>query len=190
MRYLFGMDREVVEHLKDAWDYLDSEFGLDQWPTVRPTVELCLHTTVHELISLHYILDYDLEEYLHHCNWHHIDDYISAIFDSDRYGEIFDDIVDMLESSVYEGNKLAISISRKSLNMRNATVLDEPVIYDSDDIQRSLANAVTEAIIDTLRTVEILDYLPDVKNDLAPRYRMPIEDVDINFSKLRLTILH
>lgn len=190
MRYLFGMDREVVEHLREAWDYLDMEYNLDLWPTIKPTIELCLHTTVHELISLHYILDYDLEEYLHNCNWHHIDDYIGAIFDSGRHEELFDDVIDALESNVYAGNKLAVSVSRKSRCIRHANILDEPVEYDYDDLQRSLANAVTDAVIDALRTVEILDYLPKVENDLAPRYRMPIQDVDINFRKLKLTIRH
>lgn len=190
MRYLFGMDREVVEHINEAWDYLDSEYGLDMWPILKPMVELCLHTTVHELISLHYILGYDLEEYLHNCEWHQVDDYITAVLESNRYGSVFEDVVEVLESNLYLSNKLAISISRKSRCFRRADLEDTPVNYDYDDMQRSFANAIIDALTDTLRSVEIIDYLPKVENEISPRYRMSIQEVDINFSKLKLTIHH
>lgn len=190
MRYLFGMDREVVEHLREAWDYLDGEYCLDLWPIIKPTVELCLHTTINELISLHYILDYDVEEYLHHCNWHHVDDYIAAVMDNKRVDSVFDDIVDTLESNVYVGNKLAVVISRNSRCIQRANVEDRPVRYNARDLRRTFSNAIVDTIIDTLRSVEIIDYLPKIENELAPRYRMSIQDVDINFDKLKLTIHH
>lgn len=188
MRYLFGMDREVIDHINEAWHYLDSEYNLDIWPLVKPVVELCTHTTIHELITLHYLLGYDVEEYIHNCNWHHVEDYIHATIGSDD--EVLDDLLELLELNAYVGNKLAMSICRKSRYVRNADIVGESNDRVRSDMQHSLSNALIDAIIDTLRSVEIIEYLPKVENELDPRYRMPIRDVDINIPKLKLMIYH
>lgn len=189
MRYLFGMDREVIDHINEAWYYIDMEYNLDLWPLIKPVVELCTLTTIHELITLHYMLGYDVEEYIHNCNWHHVEDYVHATIGSDD--EVLDDLLELLESNAYMGNKLATSICRKSRYMRTADdIASEPDDRVRDDLQRSLSNALIDAVIDSLRSVEILDYLPKVDNELSPRYRMPIQDVDVNIQKLKLTIYH
>lgn len=188
MRLLFGMEPEVVDTINSAWDYLRHEYRLDLFPEgIVPTVELCLHSTITELIVLHYMYRVDTEEYLHTFETGHIEAMIESIFEYDESNWVYNEYVSRLENLVCEGNPLAMLIMKP---VRTICITDFDGIqnYDFNEMIYALGRAVAIAVCDTLREIDIVQALPNLETTFRPGALGTIRDVDVNLSRKRLTI--
>ena len=186
MKYIFGMDRTVVERLEESWAYLDAEYGIYEWPEIfKPLFELCLHTTISEIISLHYMYGYDIEEYLHHCNWNHVEDFLNSAFDNDLDDMNYNTYVSSLDTLLCNSNGLATYVMRRRAGDR-FSMSDH---FDYDDMINALIRATIEAVSDTVRSVEFISVLPDVRMHDHMQVK-PVQDVQVNLGRLNLLIQH
>lgn len=161
---------------------INQEYETDVWPTVVTSIiELCYVATVTELITLHYLFDYDLEEYFHHRDMTHFDEYISFLLsDPDTYNEY----ITRLELLNCDGNVLACLIEMPKAVL---TDIDEINMYNQEDSFDKLSSVLQEIVKNTLRDLDVLSYLP-TKEVMIAMLNAELKDVNVNLRTSKILI--
>jgi len=186
MKLLFHLDASVISSIRAMRDYFITEYGLEEFPEeLLPTFDLCIQTTINELITLHYTYGITTEQYLATFDPAHIDLMVEMLFEYDETDYLYNIFKDAMDNLVCSSNSFALIIMRHNKILWSDKMSTRPPGNVTVD---ALAESLCYVICDTLETIDIVRELPVLKDRFTDDIMCTIKDIDVNLQRRRITL--